>query len=340
MFESTSAKSLVCQFEVLFWSFFFLSMKYNVFNKAISQKGVIKMAEVNYQKLVDEMRKAFKDGDDKRDEGLPTSIPEVERFDDIAYGKDPKYQLLDVYLPSKRTDAKLPVIVNIHGGGWVYGTKETYQFYCMALAKEGFAVVNANYRLAPDVVYPGELDDVNRVFHWVADSTNAAKYQLDLDNVFIVGDSAGGQMGEQILAAYTNADYRKYFGYSVPDLTIKAAALNCGAYFLTEINSIAGAPEAYFRPEIRLTEHDQLNAEQFLTTDLPPLFLMTCTDDFLRDNAYMLSGYLHAKGIYHEIHFYGDPDNRRGHVFNVNQKDDLAKQCNLDELNFFRKYIN
>lgn len=298
------------------------------------------MTESEYQKLVNDMRIDFKKGDDQRDAGLPTHIPEVDRFDDISYGKDPKYQILDVYLPSNRTDHKLPVIVNIHGGGWVYGTKETYQFYCMALAKEGFAVINANYRLAPDVVYPGELDDINRVFHWAAKAENAKQYQLDLNNVFIVGDSAGGQMGEQILAVYTNDEYRKYFGYDIPKLKIKAAALNCGAYFLTAINSIAGAPEAYFRPEIRLAEHEQLNIEQFLTTNLPPIFLMTCTNDFLRDNAYMLAGYLRAKGIFHEIHFYGDDEHRRGHVFHVNQRDDLAKQCNLDELNFFRKYLN
>lgn len=295
------------------------------------------MLEPDYQKLVKDMRNSFKQGDDKRDAGLPTHIPEVDRFDDIPYGKDSKYQLLDVYLPSRRTTAKLPVIVNIHGGGWVYGTKETYQFYCMALAKAGFAVVNANYRLAPDVVYPKELDDINQVFQWIS-RTN--KYQFDLNNVFIVGDSAGGQMGEQILAIYTNDQYRKYFGYAVPNLTIKAAALNCGAYFLTEINSFAGAPEAYFRPEIRLAKHEQLNVEQFLTPDLPPIFLMTCTDDFLRDNAYMLSGYLHAKKIFHEIHCYGDSNHPRNHDFHINQKDDLAKQCNLDELNFFHKYIN
>ncbi len=318
--------------------FTYIEVKYNT--KAITKKESCKMSEPDYQKLVEETRIAIKKGDDQRDAGLPTQIPEVERFDNISYGKDSKYQILDVYLPKNRTNAKLPVIVNIHGGGWIYGTKETYQFYCLALAKEGFAVVNANYRLAPDVVYPGELDDINRVFHWVVQEENATKYQFDLNNVFIVGDSAGGQMGEQILAAYTNNEYRKYFGYSVPKLTIKAAALNCGAYFLTAIPSYTGAPEAYFRPEIRLNKHEELNAEQFLTQALPPLFLMTCTDDFLRDNAYMLSGYLKAKNIYHELHFYGDKKHPRGHVFHVNQKDELAKKCNEDELNFFRKYIN
>lgn len=298
------------------------------------------MTEPDYQKLVKEMRSKFKQGDDKRDAGLPTKIPEVERLDNLPYGNVAQFQLLDVYLPKKRTDEKLPVIVNIHGGGWVYGTKETYQFYCLFLAKKGFAVVNANYRLAPDVVYPGELDDINRVFHWIAKSANANKYHFDLNNVFIVGDSAGGQMAEQILAVYTNSEYRKYFGYSVPELTIKAAALNCGLYFLTETDLIVGAPESYFRPEIRLTKHDQLNVEQYLARALPPIFLMTSNNDFLRNSAYMLSGYLHAKNIFHEMHFYGDDKHQLGHVFHLNQKDDLAKQCNLDELNFFRKYIN
>lgn len=298
------------------------------------------MTEPDYQKLVNDMRNDFKQGDDKRDAGLPSQIPEVDRFDDLPYGSDPKYQLLDVYLPSNRTSKKLPVIVNIHGGGWVYGTKETYQFYCLALAKEGFAVVNANYRLAPDVVYPGELDDINRVFHWVAQTKNADKYQFDLNNVFVVGDSAGGQMGEQILAIYTNDEYRKFFGYALPDLTIKAAALNCGLYFLTKTDLLVGAPEAYFRPEIRLTKHDQLSVEQYLTQSLPPIFLMTSNEDFLRDYAYMLSGFLTAKGIFHEIHFYGDNEHPCGHVFHVNQKDNLAKLCNMDELNFFRKYLN
>lgn len=52
---------------------------------------------------VEEMRTGSKMHDDKRDEGLPTEIPEVERINDLSYGPDPKWNLLDIYLPKKRT---------------------------------------------------------------------------------------------------------------------------------------------------------------------------------------------------------------------------------------------
>ena len=65
-----------------------------------------------------------------------------------------KWQKLDVYRQKDAT-GKLPVIVSVHGGGWVYGDKERYQFYCMDLAERGFAVVNFSYRLAPEYKFSG-----------------------------------------------------------------------------------------------------------------------------------------------------------------------------------------
>lgn len=283
------------------------------------------------------LRNAFKDGDNKRDAGLPTEIPEVERINDLSYGPDPKWNLLDIYLPKNR-NGKVPTIINIHGGGWVYGTKETYQFYGLSLAKEGFGFVNFNYHLAPDVEFPSELNEVNDVMHWVAE--NGKKYDLDPDNIFIVGDSAGGQMAEQYLTILANDKFREKFGYEKPNLNIRAAALNCGAYFLLIPGIIEGAVDAYFTPEIVKKDKDLLETEKYMNNNLPPLFIMTANEDFLHDCALRLDGYLIAKHIPHELHIYGASDNPRGHVFHCNQKDDLARQCNLDELNFFRKYIN
>lgn len=139
--------------------------------------------------MSDWVRENFGKGDAERDRGLHTP-EDIVRFDNIAYGADPKWQVLDVYRPADARNRLLPVIVSVHGGGWVYGDKEGYQFYCMSLAKRGFAVVNFSYRLAPEIKFPASLEDTNLVFTWVLEQ--AEQYGFDTRYVFAVGDSAGG----------------------------------------------------------------------------------------------------------------------------------------------------
>lgn len=296
------------------------------------------MVPQSVKEAVFNMRKDCKRSDDQRDKGLPTNIPEVERINNIQYGNDLVWNLLDIYLPKKRS-GKVPTIIHIHGGGWCYGTKETYQFYGMNLAKNGFGFVNFNYPLAPDVQFPQELDAVNQVFHWVAEHGN--EYDLDLNNVFISGDSAGGQMAEQYLTILFNDEYRQLFGYKKPHLTVRAATLNCAACFLKIPGIIQGAIKAYFPPEVVAKNHERLNTEKYMTKKLPPIFLMTANHDmpFPHDSMIRLDGYLMAKGINHELHIYGDKDHPRGHVFHIDQRDPIATKCNRDEMNFYRKYI-
>lgn len=290
----------------------------------------------NILKAAKAMNAMCKENDDKRDAGLPHDIPEVERFDDIAYGPKEKWNLLDVYLPRKR-GKKVPTIISIHGGGWVYGTKETYQFFGLSLAKNGFAFVNFNYQLAPEVEFPGELDDVNRAMHWVA--THGSEYHLDLDNIFIIGDSAGGQMAMQYLTILTNDDFRQKFGYEKPNFIVRAAAINCGAAFLNLPGIIEGAPQAYFTDNVLETKKDMLETEEYITQDIPPLLLTTANQDFIRDCTVRLDGFLTAKHINHVFRSYGTPEEPKAHVFNYNVKDPVATKCNLEILDFFKQYL-
>ena len=132
------------------------------------------MSEVSYQ-----IRAQFTAADDARDAGL-TSPADIVRFDDIQYGPDPVWNVLDVYRPAGAVGA-LPVLVSFHGGAWVYGDKERYQYFCMALAQQGFAVVNFTYRLAPEFQFPAPLEDANAVFQWIGE--HAAQYGFDTDRM-------------------------------------------------------------------------------------------------------------------------------------------------------------
>ena len=187
------------------------------------------------EKMSSIIRREFKKGDDIRDAGL-TAPDDVIRYKDIAYGKDSAMQVLDVYRP-KDTEGNLPVIVSVHGGGWVYGDKELYQYYCMSIAQRGFAVVNFTYRLAPEYQFPAPMEDTNSVFAWILD--NKDKYGMDVANLFAVGDSAGGQILSLYADICTNAEYAKEYNFQVPEgLKIKAVALNCGQYNMEDTSDM------------------------------------------------------------------------------------------------------
>ena len=169
------------------------------------------------------MRMISKSNDKKRDAGLV--YPEdVIRSENISYGPH-KMNVLDVYRP-KNGSTKLPVIVSVHGGGWVYGDKELYSHYCVSLAQRGFVVVNFSYRLSPQNKFPCHLEDTVRVFDWVG--KNATRYGMDRESIFALGDSAGGHILALYCAMCTNSNFASKFEFKPEkNLIPKAVALNC-----------------------------------------------------------------------------------------------------------------
>lgn len=284
------------------------------------------------------IRKDWKASDDKRDSGLSHDLAGVKRIDNLRYGKDPKWNTLDLYLP-ENVKSSIPVIIQIHGGGWIYGTKETYQYYGLGMAKRGFAFVNPNYILAPESKFPQELDQVSEYIHWV--DQHADDYHLDRNNVFLVGDSAGGQMAEQYTAVLTNPVYRQKFGYSLTSLKFRAIALNSPATFMLDPGMIMGATAAYFDPRImkKPEMRDLLNVEKYIDSNFLPTFIATANRDFIHDCSVRLDGFLRAKGVEVIQKSWGDEKHPEGHVFLINQKDELAKQANDEEADFFKKHI-
>ncbi|MDO5344826.1 MAG: alpha/beta hydrolase [Lachnospiraceae bacterium] len=280
----------------------------------------------------DTIRREWKISDAKRDEGL-TTPEDVERFDDIRYGADPEWNVLDVYRPRGQA-GRLPVIVSVHGGGWVYGDKELYQFYCMSLARRGFAVVNFTYRLAPEVKYPAPLEDTNRVIEWMYE--NQEKYLLDMEQVFLVGDSAGGHLAGLYAAICTNPEYAANYSFQVPrGFVPQALGLNCGVY--VPLGGPTTELVEEFLPEKGSDEEKRLiNVPDHVTPAYPPVYLMTCVGDFCRPHAPLLEKALKENQVPYEYVVYGDEENPLYHVFHVTIQEPLGQKCNDDECRFFR----
>lgn len=286
---------------------------------------------------INQMRIDMKEGDDKRDAGL-VAPDSISAHKDISYGTHGISNLLDVYYP-KNTVGKLPTIINIHGGGFFYGDKELYQFYCMSLAERGFCVVNFNYRLAPDYLFPSPLEDTNNVLLWMI--ANEANYPFDLNNLFLVGDSAGAQLTEQYATINSNAEYASLFSFEKAPVSIQAVGLNCGAYFLGQNESATEAFPFYFGEENTDALAKQFPVESFITSAFPPASITTASDDFLKELAKPLDDLLQTLGVCTTYTLYKEPSGKPlHHVFHIGQKEAISHQCNDEQTAFFKQHIN
>ncbi|WP_340538177.1 alpha/beta hydrolase [Nocardioides sp. GXZ039] len=91
------------------------------------------------------------------------------------------------------TSGVVPVVVYLHGGGWVLGSIETHDRMCRELAaRSGCAVLSVGYRRAPEHPYPAPVDDAECAVGWVR--SIGAAHGLDAGRLAVAGDSAGGNL--------------------------------------------------------------------------------------------------------------------------------------------------
>jgi acetyl esterase/lipase len=150
---------------------------------------------------------------------------------DERYGEGPEARL-DVYVPERAAadGLRLPVIVWIHGGGWLGGGKTELRGYMKALAAHGFVAVAIDYALAPAARYPTPVRQAMAALRYVADE--AVRFHVDPNRVLLGGDSAGAQIAAQVAALATNPEYVRAVGVgpTISGDRIRALALCCGPY--------------------------------------------------------------------------------------------------------------
>lgn len=284
------------------------------------------------------LRRGAGKSDRQRDSKIPFPVG-VTQSCNISYGPHGKENLLDIYRPE--TAGIFPVIVNVHGGGYVYGSKEVYKRYCMDLARRGFVVVNINYRLAPKWKFPAPLEDIHNALIWLVEQ--GEDYQANTEKIFMVGDSAGAQLVSQYAAMLCNPGYIALFDLQKPDpgLRLQAIGLNCGMY---DVKVMASGPRKGLSRDYlgrKLPADDpRLAVLEAIGANFPPVHITTACHDFLREAAAPMAEFLTAKGIDCRVDVYGsEGDTATGHVFHIDILKPEAKRCNDEQCAFFRQYL-
>ncbi len=242
----------------------------------------------------------------------------ITQICDLPYIADgTREHLLDIYYPEGTTE-KLPVIVDVHGGGWLYGYKEINKYYCLKLAQKGFLVASINYRLAHSCGFKEQIQDIFSAFSWLHD--NLKDYPADTDNVFLVGDSAGGQFVSVSAAICGSERMQKDFSVT-PSLFFKAIGAICPAVDLASPNFIMNVNLKSLlgdKPkENPLYKYMDYNNVAYL--GLPPFYIVSASGDFLQKQAKKLHEILDRHGVENVFYFYTDllDGKKLQHVFSV-----------------------
>lgn len=121
----------------------------------------------------------------------PASVDEsLSLTDEIIVGPDANPLSLRIYRP-KSSNERLPVLLWIHGGGYILGSIDDNDDLCMRFVKEAnCVVVSVDYRLAPEHPYPAPIEDCYAALKWIAD--NAESLNIDANRIGVAGASAGG----------------------------------------------------------------------------------------------------------------------------------------------------
>jgi len=126
------------------------------------------------------------------DKAITIVMQDYEVIPNVTYLIANKTDLkLDIYKP-REDKAPTPMVMMIHGGGWVEGSKEGSVLGILPYLNMGFAVVNVEYRLGRVSLAPAAVEDCLCALHWIG--RNAKKYNFDLSKVVITGGSAGGHL--------------------------------------------------------------------------------------------------------------------------------------------------
>jgi len=182
------------------------------------------------------VRREFDKGIATKPEDYNKYIERVNKIAELSYTSKYNDNTFDLYLPKEGSN--YPIIIWIHGGAFVGGDKIDVEEYATLLAANGYAVLSANYQRAPELKYPNQLKQIEEIYEHTLKIAN--DYNLNTNELYLAGDSAGAHMITQFTLIQTSKEYASEMGFNqvVPENGVKGLLLYCGPYNVEKIGDV------------------------------------------------------------------------------------------------------
>ena len=207
---------------------------------------------------------------------------------DVAYregaGSDPEKHRLDFFLPEGEG---WPVLIFVHGGGWTAGDKsltvagaDVYSNIGRFYASRGIGTAIVNYRLQPEVTWREQVDDVARAVAWVRE--HAAEHGGDPESIFLMGHSAGAQLGAYVALAPQPLES---LGLTPASLCGVIPVSGAGYDLSDEVTYEMGADRAWYEERFRAGDPGddwlrEASAITYVSDEAPPFLLIHVTNEW------------------------------------------------------------
>jgi acetyl esterase len=279
---------------------------------------------------------------------LPVDVDIVSKLD-LPSGEVDIDKRFDLFYPATVAPGQqLPLIIWIHGGAYVSGDKSQIRNYCKIIASKGYAVASVNYTVAPRKEYPTQVFQIlEQIDHLISGNP---ELPLDVEKVFLAGDSAGAHCAAQIAALVTDSSYANALNINthLQASSLAGLVLFCGAYDVRGV-PLEGAEGRFFQTVLWAysgTKNFKENA-LFMTSHVldyinkafPPVFITAGNGDFLLDHSLRMTKKLQAVAVEVDTLFFpSDYTPKLPHEYQFNLDTEAGQLALNRALDFLAKH--
>ncbi len=251
----------------------------------------------------------------------------------------------DLYLPQKM-DHEVPVIIWIHGGGFIAGGKDSAKNWSKMLADAGYAVAAVDYEYAPEISYPEQLRQIQEFIKELK-KRRGEGLPIDINRVYLAGDSAGAHIAAQCALCATNPDFEKEIGIHSelhPD-ELKGTLLYCGPYNIEVIFSFDNKFAqfifgkigwAFFGTTKWRKNHifKTTTIKDYVTSAFPPSFITDGNNGSFEKDGKELAEKLKSLGVMTSELFFDESEGEIGHIYQYDLSSKAGYVCYQKTLEF------